>query len=221
MWGVLAGGSVAHQAGGIDVVEYPLNGYTESGVPIYGNPIHYGLPPELTDVRRIDVEGNSIYVSGFSASDTDDPNVWANWSTIGMTIIKFNSLPTAAGWPTPVWTTDPIYTLSLPYDYSNLFPEPFAMAVDPQANLIGVSFLYEQAPPFPDGTEVGTMGALKEYSASTGAYVRTLVPVLPGPYVTTGWLDGPTDLVSKNGWFWLQDNWYTRIIGICPSGACN
>lgn len=53
-------------------------GYASNGAPEYGSPISYGLPPGLVDVRRVDVEGNSIYVSGFSASDTDSSSVWGN-----------------------------------------------------------------------------------------------------------------------------------------------
>jgi hypothetical protein len=33
------------------------------------------MPPRLVDVRRVDVEGNAIYMSGLSSSDTDDSSV--------------------------------------------------------------------------------------------------------------------------------------------------
>ena len=106
IWGVTKG-----PQGGDNVVEYPLTRYASNGAPEYGSGVNHGLPPGLVDVRRVDVEGNSIYVSGFSASDTDSSSVWGNWESIGMTLIKFNSLPTTSAWPAAAWTTDPIYTL--------------------------------------------------------------------------------------------------------------
>jgi hypothetical protein len=63
-------------------------------------------------------------------------------------------------------------------------------------------------------------GELREYSASSGALVKTLNPPLPGAHVVEGDLDGQNDIVAKGGRFWIEDDWYTRIIGICPSGAC-
>jgi hypothetical protein len=211
MWGVVDGGE-----GGNNVVEYPLTGFTSTGTPEYGSAISYGMPPGLVDVRRVDVEGNAIYVSGFSTRDTDDSSVWGNWESMGMTLIKFDSLPTTSGWPSAAWTTDPIYTL--PADTKNPFPEPFGFAVtnavNGAANVVGVAMLFEQSSPAPDGTNLGDIGALKEFSASTGAYEQTLTPPLPGPFVTEGQLDQPNSVVSKNGWFWLEDDWFTRIIGI-------
>jgi len=53
---------------------------------------------------------------------------------MGMTLIKFNSLPTTSGWPSAAWTTDPIYTLS--NDDTNEFPEPFGFAVNSSAGLV-------------------------------------------------------------------------------------
>ena len=61
------GASQRAAQGGNNVVEYPLTGYSSSGTPEYGSAVSYGMPPGLVDVRRVDVEGNAIYVSGFSA----------------------------------------------------------------------------------------------------------------------------------------------------------
>ena len=199
MWGVVDGGQ-----GGNNVVEYPLIGYTSTGTPEYGNAISYGMPPGLVDVRRVDVEGNAIYVSGFSSSDTDDSSVWGNWASMGMTIIKFNSLPTTSGWPVAKWTTDPIYRL--PSDDTNEFPEPFGLAVNSSAGLVGVTMLFSM----PDN-----MGSLQEYSTETGELVQTLNQPLPGTDVIEGDFDNRDAAVAKNGCFWLEDAWYTRIVGIC------
>ena len=204
MWGVARGGD-----GGNRVVEYPLTGYSSSGTPEYGGAVSYGMPPGLVDVRRVDVEGNAIYVSGFSSSDTDDSSVWGNWASMGMTLIKFNSLPTTARWPSAAWTTDPIYTL--PNDDTNEFPEPYGFAVNSSAGLVGVTTLFSTST---------TMGSLQEYDTSNGHLVQTLNPPLPGSGVREGYFDGQDAIVAKNGWFWLEDDWYTRIIGICPSDAC-
>jgi hypothetical protein len=204
MWGVVKGG-----VGGNSVVEYPLTGYSPSGTPQYGSAVSYGMPPGLVDVRRVDVEGNAIYVSGFSSSDTDNSAVWGNWASMGMTLIKFNSLPTTSGWPSAAWTTDPIYTL--PSNDTNEFPEPYGFAVNSSAGLVGVTMLFSTST---------SMGSLQEYDTSNGDLVRTLNPPLPGSGVYESYFDGQDAVVAKNGWFWLEDDWYTRIIGVCPSGAC-
>ncbi len=207
IWGVTKG-----PVGGNNVVEYPLTSYASNGAPEYGSPISYGLPPGLVDVRRVDVEGNSIYVSGFSASDTDSSSAWGNWQSIGMTLIKFNSLPTTSAWPAAAWTTDPIYTL--PSEDTNEFPEPFSFAVNDSGGLVGVAMLYGPS------TMPGVLypsGEVREYSTSSGALVQTLNPPLPGAYVVEGDLDGQNDIVAKGGCFWIEDDWYTRIIGSCSS----
>lgn len=209
IWGVTKGSQ-----GGNNVVEYPLTRYASNGAPEYGSGVNYGLPPGLVDVRRVDVEGNSIYVSGFSASDTDSSSVWGNWESIGMTLIKFNSLPTTSAWPAAAWTTGPIYTL--PSNDTAEFSEPFSFAVNDAAGLIGVAMLYGQS------TMPGVLynsGEVREYSTSSGELVQTLNPPLPGAYVTEGGLDGQNDIVAKGGCFWIEDDWYTRIIGVCSSGA--
>jgi hypothetical protein len=204
IWGVTKG-----RQGGDNVVEYPLTGYASNGAPEYGSGVNYGPPPGLVDVRRVDVEGKSIYVSGFSASDTDSSSVWGNWESIGMTLIKFNSLPTTSAWPAAAWTTDPIYTL--PSDDTREFSEPFSFAVNTWAGVVGVAMLYGPS------TMPGALypsGEVREYSTSSGALVKTLDPPLPGAYVVEGDLDGQNDIVSKGGRFWIEDDWYTRIIGI-------
>ena len=197
--------------GGTYVEEFPLTGYSATGAPVYGSPVNYGVPPGLVDVRHVDVEGSTIYVSGFSRGDTDSTAVWNNGNSIGMTIERFDALPTSAGWGSPAWTTDPIYTL--PSDDTNVFPEPFGFAVDADANLVGVAMFEERS----NQPGFGASGALKEYSATTGAYVTTLNPPLAGPDVTVGDFDGigSSSAVAKNGCFWLEDDSYTRIIGIC------
>ena len=86
------------------------------------------------------MEGNAIYVSGFSSRDTDDSSVWGNWASMGMTLIKFDSLPTTSGWPSAAWTTDPIY--ALPSNDTTEFPEPYGFAVNRSAGLVGVTMLF-------------------------------------------------------------------------------
>ncbi len=195
--------------GGDNVVEYPLTHYTSNGAPEYGSGLNHGLPPGLVDVRRVDVEGNSIYVSGFSASNTDSSSVWGNWESIGMTLIKFNSLPTTSTWPAAAWTTDPIY--ALPSDDTSEFSEPFSFAVNTSAGVVAVAMLYGPS------TLPGALypsGEVREYSTSSGALVKTLNPPLPGTHVVEGELDGQNDIVAKGDRFWIEDDWYTRIIGI-------
>jgi hypothetical protein len=205
IWGV--------QLGGTNVTEYPLTGYSTNGVPEYGSLISYGEPPGLVDVRGVDVEGSTVYVTGFSSSDTDSSSVAGNYESIGPTLIKFDSLPTTSGWPSAAWTVDPTYSVNSAD--TTPFPQPFSFAVDSQAKTVGIALLYE---PATNGNQsLQHQGALEEYSATTGAYIQTLTPPLPGSHVGEGAFDDQSGVVSKNGWFWLEDDWYTRIIGIRPS----
>jgi hypothetical protein len=60
----------------------------------------------------------------------------------------------------------------------------------------------------------------RNYDTSNRDLVRTLNPPPPGTGLDESYFHGQAAVVTKNGWFWLPDDWYTRIIGICPSGAC-
>ena len=204
IWGV--------QLGGTNVTEYPLTGYSSNGVPKYGSLISYGEPPGLVDVRGVDVEGSTIYVTGFSPSDTDSSLVAGNYESIGPKLIKFNSLPTTSGWSSSAWTTGPTYSVNS--SDTTPFPQPFSFAVDSQAKIVGIALLYE---PATNGNQsLQHQGALEEYSTTTGAYIQTLTPPLPGTGVGEGAFDNQSGVVSKNGWFWVEDDWYTRIIGVRP-----
>jgi hypothetical protein len=107
------------------------------------------------------------------------------------------------------WTTDPNY--ALPNDDTNEFPEPYGFAVNSSAGLVGVTMLFSTST---------NIGSLQEYDTSNGDLVQTLNLPLPGSGVDEGYFDEQDAIVAKNGWFWLEDDWYTRIIGICLSGAC-
>jgi len=211
IWGVTKG-----PQGGNNVVEYPITGYAPNGAPQYTSRVNYGLPPGLVDVRRVDVEGNAIYVSGFTAGETDSSSVWGNWESIGVTLIKFNSLPTSSAWPAAAWSTGPIY--SLPSNDGSEFSEPFAFAVNDSGGLVGVEMLY--GPSTMPGVLYNS-GEVREYSTTSGALVQTLNPPLPGAYVVEGQLDGQNDIVAKGGCFWIEDDWYTRIIGSCSSAQAD
>ena len=79
---------------------------------------------------------------------------------------------------------------------------------------MGIALLYE---PATNGNQsLQHQGALEEYSTTTGAYIQTLTPPLPGTGVGEGAFDNQSGVVSKNGWFWVEDDWYTRIIGVRP-----
>jgi hypothetical protein len=120
--------------------------------------------------------------------------------------MKFNSLPTTSGWPTAAWRVDPLYTLPSNAD-STEFPYTTGFAVD--GGLVGLTWLFDP------GTY---QGKLQTLNASTGASVSTYSPMVSGAYV--GYFDNERSIEAQNGWFWLEDDWFTRIVGFCPSGAC-
>jgi hypothetical protein len=191
-------------SGPTNVLEYPLTGYAADGTPQFGSAVNHGIPAQLTDVRRIDVEGGSVYLSGFSPADRDNGGDWGNWISMGRTLVRYGSLPTGSGWPSPTWQHTNLYTGAC----SNECPLPYGFAAD-GSSYVGVTWLYD-----PNTNQ----GRLDVFNAGNGSLAETLSPPLPGQRV--GYFDNERSIEAGNGWFWLEDDWTTRIYGICPSGRC-
>ncbi len=122
---------------------------------------------------------------------------------MGRTLVKFGSLPTTSGWPTPVWTIDPLYTGS----GSSQFAYASSFAVS--GSSVGVAFFVDNSI---------FQGYVLTYNATDGSLGPKFDPVLSNG--TIGYFDNMHSIEGRNGWFWVQDDWYTGNVGICPSEAC-
>ena len=194
---------VAH--GPTNVLKYPLTGYAADGTPQFGSAVNYGIPGQLKDVRRIDVEGSSIYLSGFSPTDRDNNGDWGNWISMGRTLVRYSSLPTGSGWPSPTWQDNNIYTSACTAECSS----PWGFAVN-GSSFVGLTWLFDPT--------THKQGELEVLNASNGSLMEVLSPPLAGARM--GYFDNEFSVEAANGWFWLEDDFYTRIVGLCLSGAC-
>jgi hypothetical protein len=198
--------------GGFQIWRYRLRGFSRTGVPRYS--FHrvnaYRLPPEISQqARRIEVIGDTVYVSGFSSSDPNPDNDWDGWKSSGRHLLKFTSLPTSRGWPAPAWEYN--------FDYgvgsgSTGSPEatgyPTGFAAD--GPYVAVAWLFD-----PSNND----GKIFTLNASDGALAHTYSPPVPA-YGEVGHLDMEESITAGNGWVWAEDDWQDKIYGICPSRRC-
>jgi hypothetical protein len=203
VWGV---GALNGRKDGI--WRYQLQGFDQGGVPKYDfNHVGtYSLPSQLAQsTRRIEVLGNTVYVSGFSSSDPDPAREFDGWKSLGRHLVKFDSLPTSAGWPTPVWEHNFAYgtgTSEMPY--------PTSFAADPGAGYVAVSWLFDPKT---------SQGRIDLLASSDGITRKMLSPPVPS-LGTVGHLDMQHSLEARNGWLWAEDNLQSKIYGLCLSGHC-
>jgi hypothetical protein len=193
------------------VWEYQIQGFASDGTPQYDwNHVNvYPWPSQISQsARRIEVIGTTVYISGFSSTDPNPSNDWDGWKSSGRHLLKFTSLPTANGWPAPAWehnfsygsgtgSSDPWYTG---------YPTGFAA----DGPYIGVAWLRDP------NTNQGEILTLND---SDGTTAQTYTPPVPA-YGTVGWLDMPNSITARNGWIWAEDDWQSKIYGICPTGHC-
>lgn len=191
------------------VSEYKITGFDAAGVPQYpATPTAYPQLSQLNDIRRIEVHGSTMYLSGFAGSENPIGGDWDGWKSMGRHLLKFNALPTASGWPTPAWKKD----FSYPTGNTGPFAYPTGFAGD--GNYVGVTWLFGQ-----DSNDSGTQGRLQILNASDGRQFSDSTPAAPS-LGRTGWLDLEHGVESSGGWLWLEDDLNSKIVGVCP-GACS
>jgi DNA-binding beta-propeller fold protein YncE len=201
-------------AGGQDgsgdrIWRYRLQGVARDGALRYdfAHVDRYHVPPPLSlSLRRVEVYGNSIYLSGFSAADPDPDRDWDGWKSLGRHLLKFDSLPTRSGWPRPAWERDLLYGTG-----PSQMPYPTSFAADPGAGFVAVGWLF--------GSRTG-QGRIDLLSDADGTTEKLLSPPVPS-LGKVGWLDLEQSLEAGRGWVWAEDDWQSKIYGICPSGRCS
>lgn len=210
-WWTDAAGNVWSVGGQNQIWEYKLRGYATDGTPRYDFN-HVGVfpfPPQLNDVRRIEVDGNTVYLSGFSGSEIPDAD-WDGWKSMGRHLLKFSRLPTSAGWPEPAWEHDFSYGRGVsPSNDPVATGYPTGFASD--GSIMAVAWLKD--------AQSTAQGQILELNDPTGSVIRTVSPPAP-PLGQVGWLDIERPITARNGWIWAEDDWQAKSYGICPSGSC-
>jgi hypothetical protein len=197
------------------VWRYRIQGFAGDGTPLYTfaavDP--YSFPSQLSQrVQRLEVIGTHAYLFGFSGSDPSSGGDWGGWLSSGRHLVKFNSLPTGGGWPSPAWTHDFSYgTGSSDTGPTSPATTGFPTGFASDGAYVGVAWLH--APSTSEG-EIFTL------NDSDGTLANTYAPPVVPPYGRIGWFDMPESMTARNGWLWAEDDWAAKVVGICPSGSC-
>ena len=195
-----------------NIVHYAFTGYDAQGVPQFAAAVTYSMPPAFSGgrIRRIEVHGTNVYISGFFASDPNPNNDFDGWKSMGRHLVKYSALPTRSGWPSPAWQIGPLYSGS---GSSRLFPYTVSFTAN-DIGQVGVAWLEQPNTP-PNGAQLDIR------SASDGSLIKSIYPLVPGSQ--TGDDDDFRSLNARGSWFISEDDWYTRNVMLCadPSGKCS
>ncbi|HSD79367.1 MAG TPA: hypothetical protein VLB47_01860 [Solirubrobacteraceae bacterium] len=189
------------------VWRYRYEGVTAAGDPIYTYAATdvYPSPPELPSRGRIEVAGGAVYLSGAGPGESlDSPNA-ATWQYIGPRVVKYPSLPSSSGWPTPTWSR------TLPLGTSNNLP--VSMAFDGSSVAVG----YQAAHSGTCGACVDGSPYVRMFDAATGS--ETMQLAAPAGY-RAGWFDMTHSIVAKDGVQHWEEDYNAKVIEACASSAC-
>jgi hypothetical protein len=185
------------------VWRFRVTGFTAGGAPIYSWAAVdvYPMPQQISggDAGRIEIQGGNVYVSGNAPGEPSAPP--DSWLWMGRRIVKFPSLPTASGWPAPVWNKTVFYDAS-----STSREKP--VAFDVNGDRIAVGYQSCSYPSF-------SGACLRIYSATTGdqeggtIYARDSLGEV-------GWLDLYRPLAFKNGRIYVEDDHLSKIWAVAP-----
>jgi hypothetical protein len=162
------------QASGNQVTRYPYTGNST-----WGAAVTYPAPAAFNDLRRIEVHGSSVYLSGYGSGAAFEAG-FDGWKISGKRVARYDALPTGSGWIAPRWTVD------VPWP---AYPQkPTSMSTD--GTTVAVAYL--------SGGDSRSQGYVRTYDAATGAAQLRLVP--PAEYGEMyGWLDMMESIAFKNG----------------------
>lgn len=167
-WHFADNGDVWFASEGGDIFHYPLERFEENGMPRWAaQPTKHRLPEGLlTEINRIAVEGDTLYVGGYSEAD---PKPKGDWGLIGTRLVRIDHFPAD---PKVAWN------IRLPYDAPKARSDKRRLpkALDVEAGLVFVGYV--------------TDAEIEVFDAADG---RSLTTLWPGPAVDsiTGWFDIP------------------------------
>ena len=167
-WHFADNGDVWFASEGGDIFHYPLERFEENGVPRWAaQPTKHRLPEGLlTEINRIAIEGDTLYVGGYSEAD---PKPKGDWGLIGTRLVRIDHFPAD---PKVAWN------IRLAYDGVDVGRDKRRLpkALDVEDGLIFVGYV--------------TDAEIEVFDAADG---RPLTTLRPGPAVDnlTGWFDIP------------------------------
>jgi hypothetical protein len=167
-WHFANNGDVWFASHGGDIFHYPLESVDNAGVPHWAaEPIKHRLPEGLlTEINRIVIEGDILYVGGYSEAD---PKPAGEWGILGTRLVRLDHFPAD---PKVAWN------IRLPYDGPEvtLQKRRLPTALDVEDGLIFVGYV--------------TSAEIEVFDAADG---RPLTTLRPGPAVDSlsGWFDIP------------------------------
>ena len=189
------------------VWRYRLTGFTGHNDPVYSysQVDRYPSIPQLSDAARIEVHGNTLYVSGWGPGEEDSKDIEnSRWS--GKRILKYSSLPTASGWPAPTWNKTVHW--GTPEGSLSSRDKPVGWAVD--GDKIAMGYQACQYPP-PGGEQ----NCLHFFRTSDGTEIGSAV-MWPVEYGTVGWLDMDRPVTFKNGRVVVEDDHLAKFTEVIP-----
>jgi hypothetical protein len=198
-WYMSRNGDVWRPSQAGPVWRYRLNRVTAAGTPIFrhAKKDRFPAPPGFTDVRRIEVHGDAVYVSGYGPGEFPTGE-FDDWKWSGRRMARFNSLPTAYGWPAPVWSRLIHWG---PYPGGAGMDRPASWAVDGNRIAIG----YQKEPN-------GPRNYLRILNAADGLELREVH--WPARFGQAGWLDVMRALTFTNGWVWVEEGHLGKLTGV-------
>jgi hypothetical protein len=167
-WHFADNGDVWFATEGGDIFHYPLERFEENGVPRWAAQPTKHLLPEglLTEINRIAIEGDTLFVGGYSEAD---PKPKGDWGLIGTRLVRIDHFPAD---PKVAWN------IRLAYDGVDVGRDKRRLpkALDVEDGLIFVGYV--------------TDAEIEVFDAADG---RPLTTLRPGPAVDnlTGWFDIP------------------------------
>jgi hypothetical protein len=188
--------------GGIFRLRY--QGLDGDGDPIYhwSTSDVYPDPPQLPSRTRIEVYGNTVYLSGCASGESCDGG--NTWQYVGTRLVKYSSLPTSSGWPAPSWN----HTL---FKGSG---NDLAVSWSVDTSRARVALAYQSGGP--DG--MPDQGYVRELDTATGADTGKLEwpSAGGGPLGGVGWFDTPRAIVAHDGVQYWEDDWNGKVVGVTP-----
>ena len=192
------------------VVRYRLQGFTAAGNPIYNyaNTDVWNLPSQLANIRRIEVVGSAVYLSGYAAGSVPPSGEFDQWKWCGNRIVKYPTPPVGGVWPTPTWNQAIHYG---PPSQGAGTDHPLTFCVSGSKIAVG----YQKDP-------TANSGYLRIYSSVTGVEERAVraysgssgVNDFPAAYGEIGWLDMHRSLTFVGGMIWMEDNQLSKQVGV-------
>lgn len=167
-WHLADNGDVWFATEGGEIFHYPLERIEENGVPRWAaQPTKHRLPEGLlTEISRIVIEGDTLYVGGYSEAD---PKPKGDWGLIGTRLARIDHFPAD---PKVAWN------IRLAYDGVDVGRDKRRLpkALDVEDGLVFVGYV--------------TDAEIEVFDAADG---RSLTTLRPGPAVDslTGWFDIP------------------------------